>query len=68
MRQFKPGQLQTGSLYNISSSFAVTASYLNGYISPFPFTGSARITGSLGVTGSISTTTQFYHPNSLRLS
>jgi hypothetical protein len=65
MRQFKPGQLQTGSLYNISSSFAVTASYLNGYISPFPFTGSARITGSLGVTGSISTTTQFYHSNSL---
>jgi hypothetical protein len=65
MRQFKPGQLQTGSLYNISASFAVTASYLNGYISPFPFTGSARITGSLGVTGSISTTTQFYHPDSL---
>ncbi len=26
-RQFKPGQLQTGSLYNISSSFALTASY-----------------------------------------
>lgn len=27
MRQFKPGQLQTGSLYNISSSYALTASY-----------------------------------------
>lgn len=31
MRQFKPGQLQTGSLYNISASYAVTASFaLNG--------------------------------------
>jgi hypothetical protein len=30
-RQFKPGQLRTGSLYNISSSYAVTASFaLNG--------------------------------------
>jgi hypothetical protein len=30
-RQFKPGQLQTGSLYNISASYAVTASYaMNG--------------------------------------
>ena len=26
-RQFKPGQIQTGSLFNISSSFALTASY-----------------------------------------
>jgi len=26
-RQFKPGQLQTGSLYNISSSYAITSSY-----------------------------------------
>ena len=52
-RQFKPGQLETGSLFNISSSFALTASYLNNYIPPFPFTGSAQITGSLGVTGSI---------------
>ena len=32
---------------------ALTASYLDGYTSPFPFTGSALITGSLGVTGSI---------------
>jgi hypothetical protein len=27
-RQFKPGQLRTGSLYDISSSFALTASYV----------------------------------------
>jgi hypothetical protein len=33
---------------------ALTASYLEGYISPFPFTGSALITGSLGITGSAS--------------
>jgi hypothetical protein len=33
---------------------ALTASYLLGYVSPFPFTGSALITGSLGVTGSAS--------------
>ena len=59
-RQFKPGQLQTGSLYNISSSYAVTASYaLNGGTggSGFPFSGSAVITGSLivtaGITGSV---------------
>ena len=37
-----------------SASYALTASYLEGYISPFPFTGSAQITGSLGVTGSVS--------------
>jgi hypothetical protein len=30
MRQLKPGQLQTGSLYNISASFALTASTLSG--------------------------------------
>jgi hypothetical protein len=39
----------------VSASYALTASYLLGYISPFPFTGSAQITGSLGVTGSINT-------------
>jgi hypothetical protein len=62
MRQFKPGQLQTGSLYNISSSYAVTASYaLNGGTggSGFPFTGSAVITGSLMVTGSVRSTSGF---------
>jgi hypothetical protein len=37
-----------------SSSYALTASYLDNYIPPFPFTGSARITGSLSVTGSFS--------------
>ena len=37
-----------------SASYALTASYLTGYVSPFPYTGSALITGSLGVTGSIS--------------
>ena len=30
MRQFKPGQLQPGLLYDITSSFAVTASYVPG--------------------------------------
>jgi hypothetical protein len=30
MRQFKPGQLQTGSLYPISASYALTASYTLG--------------------------------------
>lgn len=49
-RQFKPGQIQTGSLFNISSSFALTASYaLNGGAAGFPFSGSAVITGSLEI-------------------
>ena len=39
----------------LSSSYALTASYLDNYIPPFPYTGSALITGSLGVTGSLST-------------
>jgi len=39
--------------YALSASFATTASYLTGYISPFPFTGSAIISGSLTVTGSV---------------
>lgn len=51
----------TGSLLGtatnaVSASYAVTASYLTGYVSPFPFSGSALITGSLGVTGSVSIT------------
>jgi len=40
--------------YALSSSFAtnaLTASYLSGYVSPFPYTGSAKITGSLEVIG-----------------
>ena len=54
-RQFKPGQLQTGSLYNISSSYAVTASYaLNSTTGgTFPFSGSAVITGSLEIKSDI---------------
>jgi hypothetical protein len=48
-RQFKPGQLQTGSLYNISSSFAVTASYALNAGGLFPYSGSAVITGSLEI-------------------
>ena len=54
-RQFRPGQLQTGSLYNISSSYAVTASYaLNSTTGgTFPFSGSAIITGSLEIKSDI---------------
>ena len=54
-RQFRPGQLQTGSLYNISSSYAVTASYaLNSTTGgTFPFSGSAVITGSLEIKSDI---------------
>jgi hypothetical protein len=54
-RQFRPGQLQTGSLFNISASYAVTASYaLNaGFGSGFPFSGSAVITGSLEIKSDI---------------
>jgi hypothetical protein len=51
-RQFRPGQLQTGSLFNISSSYAITASFaLNGGGAggTFPFSGSAVITGSLEI-------------------
>ena len=48
-------QIATASwaLRAVTASYALTASYLEGYISPFPFTGSAQITGSLGVTGSV---------------
>ncbi len=62
-RQLRPGQLRTGSLYDISSSFALTASYaLTG--SGFPYSGSAVITGSLlvsgsGITGSLFGTASF---------
>lgn len=54
-RQFKPGQLETGSLYNISSSYTITASYaLNaGGGAGFPFSGSAVITGSLEIKSNI---------------
>jgi hypothetical protein len=48
----------TGSLFGTSSwsTNALTASYLDSYIPPFPFTGSSVITGSLIVTGSIEAT------------
>ena len=54
-RQLKPGQLQTGSLYNISSSYALTASFaLNGGGgNMFPFSGSAVITGSLEIISNV---------------
>ena len=42
------------ALTAVSSSYALTASYLAGYVSPFPYSGSAQITGSLGLTGSLS--------------
>ena len=45
----------SGSLFG-TSSFALTASYLDNYLPPFPFTGSARITGSLNVIGPVTTT------------
>jgi hypothetical protein len=46
--------------FAISSSYALTASYLDNYLPPFPFTGSALITGSLGITGSFSTTNNVF--------
>jgi len=52
----------TGSFsgsFNGTSSYAtnaLTASYLSGYVSPFPYTGSAVITGSLSITGSLKVT------------
>lgn len=55
-RQIRPGQLQENVLYNISTSFASTASYLSNYTPPFPFTGSAEITGSFNVTGPVNLT------------
>ena len=52
-RQLNPGQLQTGSLFNISSSYALTASFaLNGG-NTFPFSGSAVITGSLEIISNV---------------
>ena len=46
----------TGSLLGLatSASYALTASFLSGSVSAFPFTGSARITGSLTVIGTTS--------------
>jgi hypothetical protein len=47
------GSLQGTASFAVTASNAVTASYLTGYISPFPFTGSAIVSGSLEVTGSV---------------
>lgn len=49
-RQLRPGQLRTGSLYDITSSFATSASFA---LNVFPFSGSAVITGSLTVKGDV---------------
>jgi hypothetical protein len=43
----------TGSLQG-TASYALTASYLENYIPPFPYTGSADISGSLNVNGNLS--------------
>ena len=51
-RQLRPGQLRTGSLYDITSSFALTASYVSN-ANTFPFSGSAVITGSLEIKSNI---------------
>ena len=48
-RQLRPGQLRTGSLFDITSSFALTASYALNAGDIFPFSGSAVITGSLEI-------------------
>jgi len=50
------GSLSGSALTATSASYALTASYLDNYIPPFPYTGSALITGSLGVTGSLTAT------------
>jgi hypothetical protein len=53
-RQLRPGQLRTGSLYDITSSFSLTASYaLNSTGNVFPFSGSAVITGSLEIKSNV---------------
>jgi hypothetical protein len=56
-RQLRPGQLRTGSLFDITSSFAISASYAKNAATasyalnavPFPFSGSAVVTGSLEI-------------------
>ena len=57
MRQFKPGQLQTGSIYPITSSQAITASFaLNS--------GVVFETGSLLTTASFNAFTASYNTGS----
>lgn len=48
------GSLVGNAATATSASYALTASYLDGAIDPFPFTGSAEITGSLKVIGGVS--------------
>jgi hypothetical protein len=54
--------LDTGSFSSsfasssVSASYALTASYLEGAVDVFPYTGSAVITGSLELTGSLEVT------------
>ena len=54
-RQFKPGQLQTGSLFNISSSYALTASnaqtssYLNTLNQNLTFNGNLTLNGTASI-------------------
>lgn len=48
-----PTAVPTSSLNVASASYALTASYIEGGVNSFPYTGSAQITGSLEVTGSI---------------
>jgi hypothetical protein len=49
-RQLRPGQLRTGSLYDITSSFSISSSYATNI---FPFSGSAIITGSLAIKSNV---------------
>jgi len=50
-RQFKPQQLEN-RLYDITSSFALTASFAQN-ANAFPFSGSAVITGSLTIKSNV---------------
>ena len=51
-RQFKPGQLQTGALFNISSSYALTASFAFNAVSAY-FIATGSVTASVNATGDI---------------
>jgi hypothetical protein len=52
MRQFKPGQLQPGLLYDITSSYALTASYVAGVSDPYRII-SGSITATVSPTDNI---------------
>lgn len=55
---FGSNSVQSAS-YSVTSSNALTASYVLNVPQTFPYTGSAIITGSLIVTGSVTSTTGF---------